>query len=198
MSTNSLKAHKKVASVEVNDAGKATRLTLKAPWVYDAGDGKGALRGPFDLTNVEHGHKITKAAYHEDKGPPVAKAPVDPTPGPAPVAPFGGQRATPVAEVDDFKVIDLQPMEPPTRPFLTWRAIAQSDHGDIMFWFWTYRRQPILDIEREARKTFNLHIVREGLNKKLDWQIFVRGYLAEDEAKRPSPWHDLRKEFGEP
>lgn len=56
MSTKSLMADKRVKEVTLNDAGKAATLTLADGWSYEGSS------GPFNLTNVEHGHKIVKAA----------------------------------------------------------------------------------------------------------------------------------------
>lgn len=56
MSTKGLMADKRVAHVDLDEKGKACRLTLADPWRFEGS------AGPFDLTSVDHGHKIVKAA----------------------------------------------------------------------------------------------------------------------------------------
>jgi hypothetical protein len=48
-------ADRRVASVELNEAGKAAKLVLAPGWTY-----QGATS--FDLKNVEHGHQIVRGA----------------------------------------------------------------------------------------------------------------------------------------
>jgi hypothetical protein len=83
MSTKGLQQHKKVAEVTLNAAGKAATLTLAPGWHYEGS------RGPFTLTNVEHGHQIVKAATSDGTGPAVLRAPkvAPPTPRGQGVAP---------------------------------------------------------------------------------------------------------------
>lgn len=69
MSTKGLMADKRVESVEVNDKGKAIRLTLVEGLLWEGS------RGPFDLTNVEHGHKIVKGAVGDGSGVKIARKP---------------------------------------------------------------------------------------------------------------------------
>jgi hypothetical protein len=60
-------AHKKVAEVTLNDAGKAATLTLAEGWAFDGS------RGPFTLDNVEHGHRIVKGAIADGTAPVTAR-----------------------------------------------------------------------------------------------------------------------------
>ncbi len=82
MSTKSLMADKRVAEVTLNDAGKAATLTLAPPWLFEGSP------GPFNLTNVEHGHKIVKGAIGCDKA---ARAPRSAKPAPATGEPAGAK-----------------------------------------------------------------------------------------------------------
>lgn len=68
MSTKGLMTHKKVEEVTLNAAGKADTLTLRAPWAYNG------ERGPFKLTNVEHGHTIVKGATSDGSAPTPARS----------------------------------------------------------------------------------------------------------------------------
>jgi hypothetical protein len=56
MGTKQLQADRRVADVQVNDAGKATHLTLAPGWSFNGS------AGPFALDNVDHGHKIVRGA----------------------------------------------------------------------------------------------------------------------------------------
>ena len=82
-------ADKRVAEVTLNSAGKAATLTLAPGWTFEGS------AGPFQLTNVEHGHKIVKAATN-------------------PNAPSRGQRATQKkAQPDAQPSPDGAPYRPP-------------------------------------------------------------------------------------
>lgn len=69
MSTKGLMAHKRVAEVTLNEAGKAATLTLAPGWLYEGS------RGPFTLVNVEHGHKIVKGAVSDGSVPLAVRSP---------------------------------------------------------------------------------------------------------------------------
>lgn len=78
MSTKGLMADKRVEEVTLNDAGKAATLTLRDPWRFNG------EKGPFKLDNVDHGHKIVKAAT----GGTVTRSPRA-APSPVPSGPKG-------------------------------------------------------------------------------------------------------------
>ena len=192
MSTKGLMAHKKVAEVTLNEQGKAATLTLKEPWLFDG------QRGPFTLKNVEHGHTITKNAYDERKGPKEPK-PIAPKHDPVTRGvvhdPFGHREPQEPTQEPDYTPVHSEPLELPTKPFLPFKAVAQTDKHEIVFWFFSYRRQPIHDQMANARKA--LARLKGVLTARpQDYEVFVMEYLEQDELRRPSPFHQLRKELG--
>ena len=197
MSTKGLIAHKKVAEVTLNDAGKAQTLTLKEPWVFAEG-GAEPSRGPFTLKNVDHGHTITKCAFDPAKGPKTPKA-IAPTPHSTPRGaihdPFHTREAPEIVQEPVHEAVHSEPLELPDRPFLPFKAVAMKDDHDIIFWFFSYKRQPIRDQMANARKALTrLKGVLRG--KPQDYEVFVMEYLDTDEARRPSPFNSLRQELG--
>lgn len=190
MSTKGLMEHKKVAEVTLNEAGKAATLTLKAPWLFDG------QRGPFTLKNVDHGHKIVKGSYHEDKGPKSPAPAPDPS-APAIRSPFGARPSAPPAPVGpSFAVEAPEPLALPDRAFLVWQGLAQSDVRDVRFWFWTANRRPIHDIEKEARRELTRLLKGRDWGAAADYDIFIKEHSLDDEAKRPSPFHHLSADLG--
>lgn len=197
MSTKGLIAHKKVAEVTLNDQGKAQTLTLKEPWVFAEG-GAEPSRGPFTLKNVDHGHMITKCAYDPAKGPKKPKA-IAPTPTTTPRGaihdPFHTRDEPEQPLAPSYEVEHSEPLELPSQPFLPFKAIAQTGDHEIVFWFFSYRRQPIRDQMSNARKA--LTRLKGALRgKPQDYEVFVMEYGDDEEARRPSPFHSLRKELG--
>jgi hypothetical protein len=75
-----------VAEVTLNEAGKASTLTLAPGWTFEGSS------GPFTLKNVEHGHQIVRGAVNPDakRAPRATPAPrerkegFDPSPRPSP------------------------------------------------------------------------------------------------------------------
>ena len=164
MSTATLKSHKKVASVETNEAGKAIRLTLRPPWVYEGS------HGPFDLDSVNHGHQIVKSAYHEDKGPP-------PKPK-APPAPAGPKL--------NLAQVSIPDMEMPDGPFKPLRCAAVGPMDVITFWAWTTPRgDPLAAVEKEWRTRIN---VDERFEDNDEVELFFRHHTRADEGRCPSPF----------
>lgn len=193
MSTKALQEHKKVAEVTLNEQGKAKTITLKAPWLFEGS------RGPFDLKSVEHGHKITKAAYHEDKGPPakIVKAQEPMAPVNSGIGPPFLRAAAPPAPVGPSYVREApEPLEMPDAAFLVWNGLAVNDDRDIVFWFYTLRRQPISDIQKAARRALTRLLVGRDWGAAGEYLTFIREHTEADEVKRPSPFNHLSATLG--
>lgn len=149
MSTKGLIADHRVASVTLNDAGKAATLTLAPGWTFDG------QSGPFTLDSVTHGHNIVKGAINPS-APGRAKRTQGPRPQPTdPSLPFDGPPAPPAATL--AKITKRSDIE----AFIYRTKLVD---GDIEVTGWMRTGQPIErpDLNLRVQDMLNSTLVNRG------------------------------------
>lgn len=171
MSTKGLMAHKKVAHVGLSEAtGKASTLTLLPPWEYNGS------QGPFALDNVEHGHKIVKAATNPNGPEPRAAKAAQPKEPRDPSAPY----APP--EPSAKEIAAIVPARLGHQMYI-YRLVAVQ--GDQEKAGWIKATAPIRDMKKRTYDT--LHLVG-------DWIVTSYRWTTKDEKEARSkltagcPW----------
>ena len=196
MSTKGLMEHKKVAEVTVHGpdtgklAGKAATLTLKEPWLFDG------QRGPFTLTNVEHGHHIVRGAYNEAHGPGATSTRTEKPPK-APGAPK--ERARAPEGLDPIPALPRKPSEPRaqftgSKPMFVYRTMAVSEDAghEATGWFLSDRELPAADLRAYAKNQLHLAL-KKGYTAD-QYKFSAKRFTVKDEqaAKKDgtmgSPW----------
>lgn len=172
MSTKGLMADKRVASVELNEAGKAARLTLAPGWTYEGS------AGPFDLKNVDHGHQIVKAAKSDGSVASAPRARKATTPG----APKGaGVPPSPNPARTTTDPSALPPGSPRRHEMFVYRVMMVSEVNNHERGSWFRSTQPATD---EQKKRHIAALGHMGLRHPVDsYKPSFRRWTKADERK---------------
>lgn len=186
MSTKGLIADPRVAHVELHPiTGKAFKITLAPGWTFEGGS------GPFELTSVDHGHKIVKAATNPDAPGRAARAKrpkAQPSGVPAdPAAPYAPPEPSPkelraIRKRDDIEAWVFRPIARwPGHEVTGWIRASQKPKGSMI---------------KQARDILRHHILRLGGDPDTAEIECPRWGVEEEKAARAAntagcPWPSL-------
>lgn len=196
MSTKGLMAHKKVALVTLNAAGKADTLTLVDPWKFEGGS------GPFKLTNVEHGHQIVKAATGGEHLSPArapsaprtakpAALPIDPGPRPDMTQPMTRDLASATPSIPARE--DAEQMF-----VYHWLLRSELENHEISGWLKTGRRWTPKMLADHALELGRPYLRAGATDYEPVFTLWTRAMekKARDEHTMGSPWASTNANHG--